>query len=261
MTRERVLDGYGVLVTRPQHQSQGLLQAIEAAGGTALALPTIEIVPQQDSRRRVEGLRADTRFDGIVFISPNAVIHGLPLLRSADLLEASAAIAAVGAATAQALESAGQQVTIVPRHGADSEALLAHPDLQQVVGKRFLIVRGEGGRELLMETLSARGAQVQYAEVYHRALPETGQEALRQWLQGNAIQIVTVTSVTGLKNLVELAGGELAPTLCELPLVVVSERMLQLAERLGFVGPVRVAAGASDSAVTEAVLDLWVSHY
>ncbi len=249
-----------MLVTRPLHQLSGLVQSIEADGGHAFRLPTIEIVPRQDSQQLVDALRNAIEFDGVIFVSPNAVEYGLPLLDRANVLEGSPAIAAVGAATARALESAGRGVAIVPVQGADSEALLVHPDLQKVAGKRFLIVRGDGGRELLMKTLSARGAQVQYAEVYRRAAPKTGRGALREWLERGEIDVVTTTSAAGLENLVQLAGGELTPLLCRLPLVVVSERMLQLAERLGFIGPIQVAAGAGDAAVTEGVLDLWVSH-
>ncbi|MGS9164769.1 uroporphyrinogen-III synthase, partial [Salmonella enterica subsp. enterica serovar Infantis] len=47
-----------------------------------------------------------------------------------------------------------------------SEALLQLPELQNIAGNRALILRGNGGRELLGETLTALGAEVSFFECY-----------------------------------------------------------------------------------------------
>ena len=74
---------------------------------------------------------------------------------------------AVGERTAQVLEAAGLDVER-PERDMSSEGLLALPGLKQVQGQRTLIVRGEGGRQLIAETLRARGASVDSLCCYRR---------------------------------------------------------------------------------------------
>lgn len=253
MTESLPLAGCGVLVTRPEHQAQGLIDVLTASGAKVFSYPTITIVPAPPSR----SLQHLAEVDYLIFISPNAVEYGKRLIGASENLPPGLEVAAVGRATAKTLRVWGVHDVIVPSVGADSEALLAAPQFQQVSDKRMIIVRGVGGRELLGETLIARGAQVAYAEVYERALPEKADDRLERWLGTGVIDVVTATSAAGLENLLVLAGPNAKEMLCRLPLVVVSGRMLQLAEMLGFEGPIRVAEGAGDTAVTDAVVALW----
>ena len=66
------------------------------------------------------------------------------------------------------------RATLIASEPYNSEALLAAASLRQVAGKRILILRGQEGRNLLGDELARRGAQVDYCEVYRRALPATG---------------------------------------------------------------------------------------
>lgn len=245
-----------MLVTRPRHQAQGLVDALQALGARALIFPTLEIVPAPATDPLQARLRQVLGADWLIFVSPNAVAHGLTLIESVGGLPIGAGVAAVGRTTARCLHERGVSDVLAPDQGADSEALLALPAFRQVAGQRILIVRGVGGRELLGQTLRDRGARVEYAEVYRRAQPAVADRRLRDWLARDAIAMVTATSPAGLENLLAMAGPEGCARLLGLPLVVVSERMLQLAENLGFKGPIRVAAGAGDEAVSQAVVEL-----
>lgn len=256
MARSSPLAGHGVLVTRPRHQADGLVRALRVLGGEPLLCPTIAIVPMPVTKALRDRFLRLRRGDCLIFISPNAVEFGMALLESIQGVPAGVAVAVVGRATARSLGERGIGDVIVPARGADSEALLALPELQQMAGRNVLIVRGVGGRELLGETLRDRGARVAYAEVYRRAIPETQTGRLGAWLAGGQVDIVTATSPAGLENLVTMAGPEGRGVLLGLPLVVVSERMLQLAKTLGFHGPVRVAEGAGDDAVSRAAVAL-----
>src|SRR6185295_12379471 len=97
---------------------------------------------------------------------------------------------------------------IAPQSGADSEALLAAPELADVTGKRVLIVRGEGGRALLGNMLAARGATVNYAECYRRVRPVADAAPLIADWQRGLIHAVTVSSAEGLDNLLAMTGSE-----------------------------------------------------
>ena len=162
------LAGRTVLVTRPQHQAAALSQAIRAAGGTALGFPALDIqaVPLDSLGASLAQL-ADA--DIVIFISPNAARFGMAAIRAAGRLPATAEVFAVGPGTARVLQEQGVPKVITPP-GQDSEALLALPQLQDVSGKRVVIVRGVGGRALLSDTLVARGATVHFVEFF-RWLP------------------------------------------------------------------------------------------
>ncbi|MCK9530208.1 MAG: uroporphyrinogen-III C-methyltransferase [Gammaproteobacteria bacterium] len=246
------LAGIGVLITRPAHQARGLAERIEALGGTAVAWPTLDIVPPQDPAAAERTLARLAEFDVLVFVSANAVSHGLALLSGP--LPAGIQVAVVGDGTARAVaEQTGRPPALRPATRFDSEGLLALPELQDLHGRQVLIVRGEGGRALLGETLRARGATVEYAEVYGRAVPAAAPAAALQALAEGRVQVVTATSSEGLRNLVAMAGVH-TPALLALPLVVGAERQRRTAAELGFHGPIIVAENADDASIAAAVV-------
>ena len=169
------LAGLGILVTRPAHQADRLCELIKQAGGRALRFPVIEILPPHDTAPLAALIDTLDDADIAIFISANAVEHGLALLRARRDLPAALKLAAIGRSTGAALRATlGRGPDICPAERFDSEALLALEAMQKVHGKRIVIFRGEGGREVLAETLRARGATVEYADVYRRARPKHG---------------------------------------------------------------------------------------
>lgn len=142
----------------------------------------------------------------------------------------------------------------MPSDRFDSESLLALPELTDLRGRSVLIVRGSGGRDLLGTTLVERGAEVAYAEVYCRVLPQTNPTALlARW--SDDVELVTATSGEVLANLTTLVGEAGRPRLLATPLVVVSERTAAWARDLGF-ARVECAERASDGAVLAALCRL-----
>jgi uroporphyrinogen-III synthase len=158
--------------------------------------------------------------------------------------------AAVGGGTRRELERRGVTSVIAPQAGADSEALLALGEMQQVGGKRVVIFRGEGGRELLGDTLRSRGAEVVYAAGYRRTRPK----GARQWEEGE-IDAVTVSSSQGLANLFEVLD---AAFLRARPLFVPHPRVAGNAR--GRAVREVVVAGPSDEQVLEALVAYFQSH-
>ena len=245
------LAGRGVLVTRPKDQATALCRLIEVAGGRPISFPTIDIEPAADmeAARRL----LDEPVDLLFFASRNAVDYALPLCPGAHL-PAEPRLAAIGKATAEALAAAGRAPDLIPEGRYDSETLLTHPKLQDLRGQRVLIVRGEGGRPLLGETLRARGAEVRFAEVYRRALPAVDPARLvADW--DAQVQLVTATSGEILDNLLQLLGEAGRGALLATPLVVVSERTRQEAQHLGF-ARVELAERAEDAALVAALCRL-----
>lgn len=234
-----------VLVTRPEQRAAGLCRMIEQAGGIPLQFAAIEITDPADGSSR-EYVRAHiAEFELAIFISPTAVERTLAYLQT---LPPGLRLSAIGSRTAQALESRGVRLAIVP-DGHDTEALLRHPMLQRdrIAGTRIVIFKGEGGRALLGDTLRSRGGDVVYADMYRRASPSSAAELDRYLQDADA---VTVSSNEGLQNLYDLA-----PDKAELTghcLVVPGERAHALAKKLGFCN-ITVAENATDRAIIDAL--------
>ena len=247
------LDGKGVLVTRPAQQAESLCQLLTENGAIPIRFPTLVIQPAADPALAKTQLAQAEQADWLIFISANAVEQALALLP----LPARPKLAAIGKATARALLNAGRKPDLVPASGNDSEALLALPELQRISSQRIVIVRGVGGRETLAETLRARGAMVEYAEVYRRTRPSAdAAELIERWCQGQ-IHVATATSNETLQNLYDMLGPEGRTELLATPLIVVSPRAAQLARDLGFNKPAIVTAEASDQAILEALRQLF----
>ena len=160
-------------------------------------------------------------------------------------------IAAVGRRPAEALLRHGGRIDFQAPPPYNSEALLAAAELQTVGGKRIVIFRGSGGRELLADTLRQRGAEVAYAEVYRRVKPDSKlADTVRQ---AGEIDLVMVTSQDGLRNLVEMANREdRRAWLLNKQLVAISARVAQLADELGFKHRALTADQATDEAMMAA---------
>lgn len=252
------LHGLGVLVTRPVHQAGHLCDLIAAAGGRPIRFPTLAIRDLSDSPAVCARLAQLADYQLAIFISPNAVRYGLAAISRQGGLPTGLKLATVGNASAVTLQQAlGRMPDIVPTDNYDSEALLALPALQQVLGQHILILRGEGGRELLAETLRRRGASVDYAEVYRRERPEPD-SAEQDWLE--KADIISITSSEALHNLIAMTTAQQRSQLLTKPLVVISERTAQLAKQLGFHHPPIVTSRAGDEAVLKAIIDWAQSH-
>jgi len=252
------LAGVAVLVTRAAHQAQGLCNLIGELRGRPIHFPAIEISAPAQTEQLHELLAHIETFDMAVFVSANAVKWGLNCLPEGRLPERMK-IAAVGLATAQALAESGQLASVVPEQGCDSEALLAAAEMsaQAVAGKRVLIFRGQGGRALLGDTLTRRGALVDYAEVYRRSCPQpTGDLSQTSWI--GDLDVITATSNSILDNLFLLFGETQGERLLETPLIVISERMREHAHGLGC-RHVILATGPDDRSIVAAICR-WIAH-
>ncbi|MGR8930843.1 MAG: uroporphyrinogen-III synthase [Gammaproteobacteria bacterium] len=241
------LSGKWVLVTRPVHQAEPLCRLIEQNGGKALRFPTLEIRPTEIEQQAIAETLAS---DWLIFTSINAVDFALKAFNGKMPRLQSINLAAVGKASAKALLQAGLNVACVPEQDFSSDGLLAEPPMQWMVGQRITIVRGVGGREKLAKTLQDRGAEINYLEVYRRCRPKIDTALLVRHLEQNELAAITVTSGEALENLLAMLEDSSNDALRKIPLIVVSERIAQLAEQQGFV-QIIVSGQPSDAAILE----------
>lgn len=228
------LHGKRILVTRPAGQAGTLAALIEAQGGEAVIFPLLEIGPADDVTDLQAAAAQLETFSLAVFISPNAVDYSLPTLLAGRTWPASVQTAAIGPGTVAVLAARGIAGTLVPTGRFDSEALLELPALQteRVAGQKVLILRGNGGRELLAETLRERGAEVQCVTCYQRSAPSDA-TPLVSLLRNGRLDALTVSSSEGLRHLFALLDAEEQARLRDLPVFVPHARIAEAGTALG----------------------------
>jgi uroporphyrinogen-III synthase len=246
------LTGKTIWLTRPEGQGAELRAALEALGAEVKLLPLLLIKPLPPSPADRQKLIDLDRYDLVFFVSTNAATFGLDAIAQWwPQYPVGIRNFAVGPGTAAVLTKHGLEVSY-PAERMSSEALLALPALQNIAGKRALIVRGAGGREIIAESLRARGAAVDYAELYERALPSHAPAALQELVASMPFTSVVVSSAEALANLKTLCAG-VSSQWTHLPLVVSSPRLAEHAAALGF-QLTRTIEGASDAAIIQGLL-------
>jgi uroporphyrinogen-III synthase len=230
MTVTLPLAGLSIVITRPREQAAGLVQRIEQLGGKPLLFPLLEIAAVNDDCTLREQISRLKQTDFAIFISPNAVRYGMEAIRASGDMPASLRIASVGQGSAKALRELGIKHIIAPTERFDSESLLALPELQNVGGKRVMIFRGDGGRELLGDTLKGRGATVEYVTCYLRSKPDVEVSALLNALP----HAITVTSSEALGHLRETLDEAQRRVVCAITLIVPHERIAEAARQMGW---------------------------
>lgn len=245
------LSGCGIVITRPIEQAQKLADLTRHEGGQPILFPLLAIAPLEDERDYLAALEHLQECDWAIFISSNAVQQGMPrLLERYPQWPSSLRFAAIGPATASELLRFGVTQVLTPLDRFDSENLLALPEMQDVKGKRIMIFRGVGGRELLAEQLQVRGAEVAFAECYRRVNPQQNAGDLPRLWQNKQLHAIVVTSSEALRNLIALAGD--AEWLRNTPICVNHPRIGELAQRHGL--EVAVAAAPGDEGMLNCLI-------
>lgn len=244
-----------VVITRPRAQAAALAQAVTASGRTAVVLPLLEISPVADTAPLQAALAALDAFALVAFVSPNAIDAAFAHLAA---WPPGVPIAIVGDGSRAALARhgvTGDAFTVFsPADSAnsDSEHLLLSLDLPAYAGKRVLIVRGDGGRELLADALRAAGARVEAVAAYRRATPVLSPELaarLRALLARPNDWIITSSeALRGLAGLVRSLDGEggagtWMPHFLQQRLIVPHTRIADTAHALGLENVILTGSG------------------
>ncbi len=241
-----------ILNTRPAHQQADLTAMLEADGATVLPFPAIEIALAEPGSVDLD----PSAWDILLFVSRNAVDGVFRLIDAADL-PSGQTYGVIGSATRAALVGylGDPGACLIESEPYNSEALLEADALRQVDGKRILICRGQQGRNLLGDELTARGARVAYCEVYRRRLPPPNAEAFNRLVAAAWPTLVVLTSNEGMLNLFELVDAGAAAHLRQTPWLLISERMRESAQKLGHNADVVIARSASDDGIRQTICD------
>ncbi len=239
-----------ILVTRPSPAGEQLVNRLRTLGLMAYHAPLVNLSPGNDLTRLPVLLQAMQPGDLVFVLSQNAIRYIHPLLNRNKLSwPAKLTYYAIGRSTALALQAVSHLPVNYPLNVSTSEGLLALPELQRVNGKQALLLRGNGGRALLGETLIIRGAKVSYCECYQRNPVYYDAHKQSAYWQHARINTLVVTSGEMLQQLYTLIPAYYRSFwLLHCRMIVVSERLAAYANRLGW-HDVRVAEGADNDAL------------
>lgn len=208
-----------ILITRTRHQASDLATQLEALGATPILIPTIEIAPPQSCVALDAALANLESFDWLIFTSANAVEVFHQRMTSLEIQVGNRAsdplsshppqspfpqIAAIGPATAKAVQGIGLTVDLIPpQFVAES---LAEALIPQAPGKSFLLIRAAEARDILPAALTAAGAHLTIADAYRNQIPPDSIPALQQLFASpaNYPHAITFTSASTARNLVAL---------------------------------------------------------
>lgn len=222
--------GLRILNTRPLDQGNVLNIKIKQQGGIPVHCPALVIEPLLKSTWLSTLPNLET-IKTILFTSHNAVDYFFSAIYAHGItLPSQASYIAIGQATAHTLAEYGYQV-MVPQQ-ADSEHLLLLPQLQKIQQTNILLIKGQGGRSLIEETLRQRGAQVHVIEVYRRTMPKALRRQITHLWQKNGIDGIIYTSAEGMKNILTCSPKAHDWLLCK-PSLVISERLAAIARQMG----------------------------
>jgi len=250
------LAGIGILVTRPARQAAGLVSQLAALGATPIVFPAIVILPPSDPAPLAKAHADLDRYDAAIFVSSNAAEYGVP---SPSRWPASVTAYATGPGTAAALMAAGLADARIPQTTFDSEGLLALPALARVRKRRVMVVGAPGGRDLLPRELRARGARIEFINVYERARPRLDRRHLRALEAAPTPLISLFSSADALTNLHAVLSPPLFAHLAANDCVVSSARIAEVAHTLGF-ARVHAAASAEPAALLERACIVMALH-
>jgi uroporphyrinogen-III synthase len=239
MTLSLPLADLNIVITRPREQAADLAKHIEQLGGRPVLFPLLEIEAVADDHLLREQISRLGQANLAIFISPNAVRYGMAAILASGELPPALKIATVGQSSAKALHELGVANVIAPAERFDSEGLLALAELQNVAGKRVMIFRGDGGRELLGDTLKARSAAVEYITCYLRSKPAQDAAILLDPLQ-DALSVTSSEALRYLWDMLEEAGRA---RLAAVPLFVPHARIAELAKQQGWQQVIVTASG------------------
>ncbi len=243
MLPQQPLSGKRFLVTRPEGQGDRLVEGIRKLGGRAQHIPFLAIKPADDLSGLAKIAGQLDCYRACIFISANAVNVAWPMLSAThpngwpNLVVA----ATIGPGTADVLKAHGIPQVVHPASRFDSEGLLAEAFFQADLcqGQAFALIRGEGGRDFLAQSLRDRGARVDEVAVYQRYLHPAALQNLKTWLaegerDGAAPGTLLISSSESLQGIMSSGDAELAATLKHCPLLAPHPRIAETARQLGF---------------------------
>jgi uroporphyrinogen III methyltransferase / synthase len=202
--------GQRIVMTRSRAQAQAFCALLEAEGAEVVAFPTIRLAPPEDFGPVDQAILRLGEYDWVVFTSQNGVTAFLDRLQALGRDPRALRgilVAAIGPGTGAALRTRGVDVALAPAEFR-AEALVEAFARAGVRGASILLPRAEVARSVLPDGLRRLGAQVDVVAVYRTEVEHDQDPHVRRRLLEGALDAVTFTSPSTVRNFLELLGPD-----------------------------------------------------
>lgn len=203
--QSQTLAGKKVLLTR--ERPEPIKSLLEAHGAEVLQVPCISIVDPPDWHPFDEAANNQGNQDVLILTSKEAVTRMFARLEKLGLtLAEHLQIAVVGTKTESQLNKFGHQADLVPKD-FQAEGLIELFETMELKGKSIWFPRALLAREVLVEYLHSRGANIKVTPCYQNVIPTENNKALQDQLQ-EGIDWICFASGSSVENFFRLLDGK-----------------------------------------------------
>jgi uroporphyrinogen III methyltransferase / synthase len=207
---QKPLFGKGIVITRPQRQTDNLAHLLISEGAYPINFPTIKIVPPANWQELDNAIDKLATYDWLIFTSANGVQFFFKRLREKnnDIRDLKGIkICCIGPATAKQIEDKWIKVDLVPEQFI-AEGILKSFAAMDLKGRKILIPRAAKARDVLPEGLKKLGASVDVVTTYQTVNSDKKKEELATLISDNKVDVITFTSSSTVTNFVEIMGRD-----------------------------------------------------
>ena len=204
------LFGRGIVITRPEAQAEGFGEMLRLAGARVIPFPVIRVAPPETWEKLDEALGRIEDYRWIVFTSANGVAFFFGRLRELgrDIRDLKGIrIAAIGPATAAAVEALGIRVDLVPEEFVSEGVVKAFAG-EDLRGSRVLLPRAAEARDVIPEGLAALGARCDIATTYRTVRSDRTASELEPLFADGKVDAITFTSPSTVKHFLGIMGPD-----------------------------------------------------
>ncbi len=203
---KKPLFGKGIVITRPEEQSEEFAALLRNEGARVISFPTIRIVPPEDYGDLDRAIENIEKYHWIIFTSANGVrffFERFCKLRN-DIRDLKGIkICTIGPATRDRVEGYNIRVDMVPEEYISDGVVAAFRGMD-VAGKNFLLPRAEIAGDIIPDGLLKLGANVDVATAYRTVSSGEDGETIKELMNGGKIDVITFTSPSTVTNFMDI---------------------------------------------------------
>lgn len=207
---KKSLFGKGIVITRPEEQSEELAELLHREGARVISFPTVRIVPPESYDALDGALAGIHTYNWVIFTSANGVRFFFERMAAlgGDIRNLKGVrICTIGPATQHAVEARGIRVDVVPGKYI-SEGIVEALSKENMKGAKVLVPRAEIARDVIPAGLVKQGAAVDVVPAYRTVNSGRRAAELLRYMDDGRVDVITFTSPSTVKNFMEIMGDD-----------------------------------------------------